>query len=626
MGNSPSINSSSIQQQILAGAKFYPPLVYDILSRYGSLQTQPDSLSDQYIPITDVLPPASNQTLPFDVGFIPPSATIPQNTQTSRGLVNSVATSTPAPIGSLRAQLVATGGLPIGGTNFTPNPPGANGGPPTYQTYSAAQVSGMIYQTMLAQTGTPPSNETVWMLTAQTFKETGPGNGTVNWPNNNPGFLNKQSAANSGNGSLVSGTFVVSGGNQPWASFPTPQAGVQTFANTALISTPAATAAAAGDVNGYVTALGKEGYYNAYTDPKTGQLVDYDAAQAIYLSNFQALYTGAQGAAPNPSAINVSSIIGGPATAVPVNSDVSNSSGWQAQNGTGNAQTAAQQATSVANTSLNTSTSQGTQFLSQQNVQANALTNLINQMASTPPLRLLVNPRSFKNSMEKIISDGNWGRNGPIIEHWGENLDKIEGAGKIAAFYALDVQQTPINGSACWPGLTRTARNYSASYQNFLSLYLIYRSNAGLWTQDYINPSYSSSEQWSGPLNLAMLGSVYIYYDNLLYIGSFDTFTISESDEAPFSLEYSFTFTVRAWFELDQQQDPELAWNAPVNGQAAPGIQPQPGLIPTQSTISQFGPSAGQGLTAATSAVQGAVAAPVNSAVTKAFDANFGGA
>jgi len=136
---------------------------------------------------------------------------------------------------------------------------------------------------------------------------------------------------------------------------------------------------------------------------------------------------------------------------------------------------------------------------------------------------------------EKIVNDGNWGRNGPIIEYWGDNQDKISGSGKSGGFYAIDV--TNANG----PGITRWARNFSASWQNIQSLYLLYRSNGALFLKDGLAPSF---------LNLSLVGSIYIYYDGTLYIGSFDSFNLTEDASAPFTAEYSFEFTVRAAFFL----------------------------------------------------------------------------
>ena len=154
---------------------------------------------------------------------------------------------------------------------------------------------------------------------------------------------------------------------------------------------------------------------------------------------------------------------------------------------------------------------------------------------------MLVNPNSFKVSSEKICNDGNWTRNGPVIEHWGEGQDKIAGSGKIAGFYALDMQ------NANSPGLTRTARNWSMAYQNFMSLFMLYRNNGGL----YLNNATSGSKD--NHTLLSVVGSIYIYYDGVLYIGSFDSFNLSEADTSPHTHDYDFAFTVRAWFVLDEE-------------------------------------------------------------------------
>jgi peptidoglycan L-alanyl-D-glutamate endopeptidase CwlK len=218
--------------------------------------------------------------------------------------------------------------------------------------------------------------------------------------------------------------------------------------------------------------------------------------------------------------------------------------------GSSNAREASKTASQLASTTLS-GEELGKQFQAQQQAMINQMVAAIDQMAKTPPLRLLVNPRSFRVAAEKLISDGNWGRNGPIIEHWGENQDQIEGSGKIAAFYSLDAYE----GNS--PGLSRTARQFSASYQNLLSLWLIYKNNGGIYFPDPMVPAGSRAK------NLSVVGSVYFYYDGIMYIGSFDNFNLNETDTTPFSLEYTFTFTVRAWFILDHLDDPQYNYGTP---------------------------------------------------------------
>jgi hypothetical protein len=191
----------------------------------------------------------------------------------------------------------------------------------------------------------------------------------------------------------------------------------------------------------------------------------------------------------------------------------------------------------TANTPL-TAEDIANQYTAAQRAQIAVIQKALEAMQNAPPLRLMVNPQSFSVKGEKIVSDSGWARNGAtIVEHWGNNQEKISASGKVAGFYAIDI----LNGVG--PGLTRMARNFSQSWQNFQSLQLFYSNNAGLHTLD----ATSISQE----VNLTMVGSIYIYYDSILYIGAFESFTISENDASPHTVDYSFEFTVRAAFILD---------------------------------------------------------------------------
>lgn len=180
------------------------------------------------------------------------------------------------------------------------------------------------------------------------------------------------------------------------------------------------------------------------------------------------------------------------------------------------------------------------QVMDAQQAQMLAIQSALQAMMNTPPLRLLVNPNKFTVKSQKIVTDGNWGRNGPMIEFWGDDQDKISGAGQVAAFYALDAAPGLGQGG---PGLTRHARNFSQGWQNFQSLYLLYKNNGGMYVQGL--------GRHSRDVVLSTVGSVYIFYDNILYIGSFDSLNMTEVDTKPFTLEYNFEFTVRAAFLLE---------------------------------------------------------------------------
>jgi GH24 family phage-related lysozyme (muramidase) len=523
--------SPSIDEQIQQTAGFYPPLVYDLLTRYSSLITNNDSDSTLYLPLTDVQPPDNFNTLPFVVGLIAPP--LPTGRLISREA--SVASlSNTSPPGSGLASL-NPGVSGAGGTATSLSPKGltfiAN-----HEGFSPNPYAD------------PPGQDKTFSI--------GYGHQIQPGESFNPPITRAQ-----GQQLLLSDTAKYQQRVKQSVSAPLTQNQFDALTSLAynLGSVPRPIANALNS-NNYDAAVG---LFGQYVHDTTG------AVNPALLARRQD--EGVLFSKPDTPGNGQTS----------VQSDVPNEDSWNTQGGSSNAQIAAQQNDSVANQNLNQS-DLGQQFFAQQQAQITDLTNRINQMAATPPLRLLVNPRSFKNSLEKITADGNWGRNGPIIEHWGENLDKIEGSGKIAAFYAIDSAPPGLDnaGSAsAGPGITRMARNFSTSYQNFLSLYLLYKSNAGIWTQDYINPSTPQVTK----VNLATLGSIYLYYDHILYIGSFDNFSITESDEAPYALEYSFSFTVRAWFVLDTQQDPQLAFQPPVSTTPKQGITPQAGTAPTQS-------------------------------------------
>ena len=242
----------------------------------------------------------------------------------------------------------------------------------------------------------------------------------------------------------------------------------------------------------------------------------------------------------------------------------------------------------------------GKVYLAAQNAMILEAQAALDAMKRIPPLQMLVNPQKFGIKGAKIVNDGNWGRVGPIIEHWGDDQDKISASGKLAGFYALMTAppsapaapgQAATSESSGVPGLTRSARNFTKSWQNFQSLFLLYRNNAGLYLTDHLNSGEKTN-------NLAMLGSIYIYYDNILYTGSFDTLTLTENDTAPFSAEYSFEFTVRAAFTLDRTDDaftygaPNLfRANGPLSAADAAKLQasPSPPFVDAQTTFPEVG-------------------------------------
>lgn len=152
-----------------------------------------------------------------------------------------------------------------------------------------------------------------------------------------------------------------------------------------------------------------------------------------------------------------------------------------------------------------------------------------------PPLVMYINPESFSVSYSHLISDGNRGRDGYIIEHWGLEQPTISASGRIGGAYISTVGS---NGQAAG-GLTRKLRRGSAAFQKFMSLYQAYRNNGYIFNNDG---------------RISIMGSVKLFYGEKVFTGTFDSFSISESEDNPFDLTYSFDFTVR--FEDQILRDP----------------------------------------------------------------------
>lgn len=621
-------------QQIESVAGYIPPAVYSYLSyQIASWQTSADHLSSQFVPLTSVPRKTASDAKLFIVGLLPPSANV-----TGRLLDRSA---TVAAVQGYAEDLdLATGGdIPAGiisapGYQFPPPTPAKSGqvklgigtgagrvgpdkGPPEIVHHSYGEMYDIFYDGYVAAYGREPTPNELLFLVAQSQAET-----SGDWPNNNPGFLGPPTK----DARPDSFYWAKTPDNPYWNTYQTPQDGAKAFITTVFGNghNNAQKSAAAGDAFGYTTSLGQRNYYahesvNKYYAGVRGGL--YNAAYAISAAggphwnlnlppngpdacafnetNFQYRervgWTKAalSGKAPPPKWVQEAGYKPGTAafaastnrltdasfydeacSLTPKEPDPVDASGKPipfAGQGSEAAAKAAKDADQKADKSLNAS-QLGQLLMGAQKDYVLRLQQAIKQMEQTPPLRLLVNPTSFKPASEKIISDGNFSRQGAIVEHWGEQQLKLTASGTLAGFYAADKS---MGGKG--PGITRVARNFSAAYQNFLSLYMIYRNNGTVWLPDYL-------QQNSKANNLALVGSVYIYYDNVLYIGSFDSFNISESDDKPHSLQYDFSFTVRYAFELDRVPEPYEKY-AQTMQQVAPAAAKIP--VPTDTSVTQ---------------------------------------
>jgi Transglycosylase SLT domain len=194
--------------------------------------------------------------------------------------------------------------------------------------------------------------------------------------------------------------------------------------------------------------------------------------------------------------------------------------------------------------------------------QTNYLNTQISLIQQTPALMMLVNPSDFNRSYEHSV-DPVKTRPGYVINMWLEKPLVITSKGVTAGQYAFQS-----DGSG---GLVHQNRIQSISYQNLMSLVGIFKNNGNTFTDDTFGDSNSG-------IPLISL-SVYIYYDNHIYIGSFDEFEITDDGNKPFNLSYSWKFTVRYDLDTTQVLDSSVA-SAAGSSLSTYGTQPAGGIPP----------------------------------------------
>ena len=582
---------SRVINQIEQAADYYGPAIYQLLGFHSSLELSSD-LNEDFIPIAQT---KANPKL-FVVGLIPPTANITGRTLDRSASIGATEGypyqdldfSGPAsqslgalgPTGNAPGGIVTANGYKLDqgsgtATNLpgTPNTTvGQDQGPAKYQSYTVPQLWSTLAQAYRDYYNREPTNTEMQLYTAQALNETANRNGTgASVPNNNFGGIGSSKTPHTNGQSFEANTYA---GTRYFTTYPDASTGARAFIARVTGGNPNVMAAAQdGDVLGYTTSLAQTSYYEESASQyyqgvrnRVGQVARGMSGSGLDLDNGSDLPKNA----PNCCAFKETGseylrragyqksrrnrfIAGSPYDAnCPLNADVvqpqDGSNGDWGKDGSPNASASRKNDDKTADRVDLNKTDLGMQYQNAQRAESAMTAKALDIMRTTPPLRLLVNPASMKISSERVVSDGNFTREGPIIEHWGEQQDKLSLSGKIAAFFAIDSQpSTDQNNLGGGPGLTRVARQYSASYQNFLSLYLLYRNNGGLFVNTFNDTTIKNNLL----ARLSLIGSIYIYYDNTLYIGSFDSFNVTEADTTPYSLEYNIEFTVRATFLLD---------------------------------------------------------------------------
>ncbi len=88
-------------------------------------------------------------------------------------------------------------------------------------------------------------------------------------------------------------------------------------------------------------------------------------------------------------------------------------------------------------------------------------------------------------------------------------------------------------------GLSSTNRINTVSYKNLMSIAQVYKNNGTI-----------VSDTPGSEGIITHIGSVFIYYDGVIYIGSFDDFSIQNDSSKAYNMSYDFKFTARHIVEV----------------------------------------------------------------------------
>jgi hypothetical protein len=174
--------------------------------------------------------------------------------------------------------------------------------------------------------------------------------------------------------------------------------------------------------------------------------------------------------------------------------------------------------------------------------QTNYLSLQIQLIQQTPALMMLVNPSEFNRGYEHNI-DPVKTRSGYVVNMWLEKPMVISSKGVTAGQYVF---QTDGGG-----GISALNRIQSVSYQNLMSLVSMFKNNGNIFTDSSFGDSNTG-------IPLIAL-SLFIYYDNHIYIGAFDDFEVTDDGNKPYNLSYNWKFTVRYDIDTNQISDSTVA-------------------------------------------------------------------
>jgi hypothetical protein len=144
-----------------------------------------------------------------------------------------------------------------------------------------------------------------------------------------------------------------------------------------------------------------------------------------------------------------------------------------------------------------------------------------------PTVYFLINPSNFELKYTPKIAEQRvrWSNKniGYIFQAHHDELDTLSTSGTSAMFVSEN-------------GITRVNRNDTLAFRNIQQIIALYRNNG-------ININTKSSSSLN-PCMIDSVGRVVITYDGFVYRGHFTSFSITENDDKPFNISFSFEFEI----------------------------------------------------------------------------------
>lgn len=167
----------------------------------------------------------------------------------------------------------------------------------------------------------------------------------------------------------------------------------------------------------------------------------------------------------------------------------------------------------------------------------------VERMLQTPPLTLFVNPSDMSITYTAVQQYSQRTRWGKVFERWGEGQPTMTISGSTGAWCAGQDPSAamgfPSQGGEnhVATGVQFATKRDSAAFQQFMSLYHLYRNNG------YIYDTVEGSEAH------LFIGAVAIDYDQMTYIGNIDSFSYSYADDDSHRIQWEMAFTVGRMYD-----------------------------------------------------------------------------